>query len=331
MTDTANLAGMMRPLRRTQLFARLAAGVVAALIAACGATAAQDAAVRRAALLQIKGTDARAIARLTSGLQDKDPVVARTAARLLLRCGTSALPVLRKALKSDDLLVRRTVALGLGELGPEAIEPLTEALRDQAPLVRQAAVFSLARIRPRSERAIRMLTAAGQDDDPVVREMALNAARGFFKTVDRIRLPRDGWKFKLDPERVGRDRKWFAVDFDDRGWDDIEIEHAWQHFKYDYVGVAWYRRSIDLPARPKLDKVELSFEGVDECAWVWVNGEYAGEHDIGPVGWNKPFRLDVTNLLRWGEKNQITVRAMNTAHAGGIWRPVSIVVLELKK
>jgi hypothetical protein len=70
------------------------------------------------------------------------------------------------------------------------------------------------------------------------------------------------------------------------------------------------------------------FGGVDECAWVWINGKYAGDHDIGPNGWNVPFYLDITDLLNWGGKNQITVRAMNTAHAGGIWRPVTIEVLK---
>jgi len=67
---------------------------------------------------------------------------------------------------------------------------------------------------------------------------------------------------------------------------------------------------------------------VDECAWVWVNGQYVGQHDIGPVGWDQPFRLDITKNVTWGQKNQITVRAMNTAMAGGIWRPVVIEVLK---
>jgi len=256
-------------------------------------------------------------------------VVARTAARLLVRCGKPALPALQAALTSPDLLVRRTVAAGLGDMGAEALAPLAELLRDAHPLVRQAAVFSLARIRPASERVTELLADAGRDEDAAVRDAALNATRGLFTTVDQIRLPAHGWKFTLDPERVGRDQNWFAADYDDSGWDDSVIEKAWTQLGYDYIGVAWYRRSLDLPARPAADRVELVFEGVDECAWVWINGQYAGEHDIGPTGWDKPFRLGVTDLLRWGETNQITVRAMNTAAAGGIWRPVTILVLKL--
>ncbi len=291
----------------------------------------KDAAARRLALLRIKASDAKAIGRLADALGDKDPVVARTAARLLVRHGKAQSPALRRALGHRDMLVRRTVAMGLGEKGPEAIDLLAEALKDDHVFVRQAAVVSLGRLRPRSERLLALLDEAGKDDDAGVREAALHAARTFLRKLDEIRLPKDGWKFRLDPERVGEGEDWFAVDFDDSGWDDIEIEQAWQLLGYDYIGTAWYRRTIELPERPKPEKVELAFEGVDESAWVWVNGKQAGEHDIGPSGWDKPFNLDVTDLLVWGQKNQITVRAMNTAARGGIWRPVTIVVLKLDK
>ena len=102
----------------------------------------------------------------------------------------------------------------------------------------------------------------------------------------------------------------------------------WQQAGYDYTGVTWYRRTFDLPEAPENFAVDIAFGGVDESTWLWVNGEYAGDHDIGPGGWNVPFRRDVTQLLRWGETNHITVRAMNTAHGGGIWKPIDIEVLQ---
>ena len=309
----------------------LTMGLIAGLALACAwrSAQAQDAAARRMALLQITGKGAQAIATFAGALQDSDPLVARTAARLLGRCGKAALPHLEQALRTQDLLLRRIAVVGLGETGAEGVELLAHALKDQHPLVRQAAVLALARVQPRSAQVMKLLTEAGKDEDETVREAALNASRSFFIAVDEIRLPKEGWKFKLDPERVGRDQSWFAVDFDDSGWDDIQIEKAWTQLGYDYIGVAWYRRTIELPAKPAAEKIELALEGVDECAWVWINGEYAGEHDIGPSGWDKPFRLDVTDLLRWGEENQVTVRAMNTAAAGGIWRPITIMALKL--
>jgi len=283
---------------------------------------------RRQALLHITGPAAEAVAQLTKALRDPDPLVARTAARLLGRYGEAALPALGRALQSRDVQVRRAACAGLGEVGPAAVEALAGALSDDSPYVRQAAVLALARIRPSSARTIGLLTDAGKDSDPLVSGAALQAIKFAFTVLDSIRLPREGWKFRTDPERVGEDNKWFAADFDDAAWADIEIEKAWTEQGYDYIGWSWYRRTLELPAREDRARAEMAFEGVDESAWVWINGQYVGAHDIGATGWDKPFRLDVTDALKWGEPNQITVRAMNTAMAGGIWRPVHILVLE---
>jgi hypothetical protein len=291
--------------------------------------AAGGAAARRLALLKLSPTDAKAVPRLRRALQDNDPVVARTAARLMVGHAQPDLPALKVALASSDMLVRRTIAMGLGDIGPPALDLLAEALVDPHVLVRRGAACSIGRVRPHSERVLELLAEAGRDEDAGVRETVLLVSRSFFTKLDETRLPKDGWKFRLDPQRAGEDEKWYAVELDDAAWDDSEIEQAWQLLGYDYVGSAWYRRTIELPARDAPDKVELAFGGVDESAWVWVNGQSAGEHDIGPTGWDKPFNLDVTGLVKWGEANQITVRAMNTAARGGIWRPIRIVTFAL--
>lgn len=145
-----------------------------------------------------------------------------------------------------------------------------------------------------------------------------------------LRLSAEGWKFRLDPVRTGILEEFFLKDFDDSGWKEICIEKAWQEFGHMYIGVAWYRGWFVMPEKIKCDSVEIHFGGVDECAWVWINGKYAGSHDIGPVGWNVPFSLNVTNLVEWGSQNQLTVMVMNSAHAGGIWRPVEINALTLR-
>jgi len=189
-------------------------------------------------------------------------------------------------------------------------------------------VLGLARVRPSSPRVIELLTQAGRDEAVLVSDAALKASKYAFTVLDSIRLPKEGWKFTTDPERVGEERKWFAADFDDSGWAEILIEKAWTQQGYNYIGWSWYRRTIDLPAREAAPRVVMAFEGVDESAWLWVNGQYVGAHDIGPTGWDKPFQLEITDQIRWGQPNQITVRAMNTAAAGGIWLPVHIMVLE---
>ncbi|MGI5816523.1 MAG: sugar-binding domain-containing protein [Armatimonadota bacterium] len=300
--------------------------IIVALLLALTTTAAvvaQDADALRMRLLRGDAT----VGELAGALDHADVIVARTAARLLPARGGEARAALDQALRHDDVLVRRSAAMNLHALGTDGLELVERALRDEHGWVRQGAVFSLMRMEHSTEVAA-LLDVAREDETQIVRSAALLATRSAYRTADAIRLPADGWRFRLDPERVGRDQGWFAADLDDRGWDQIAIEQPWQEVGYDYVGVAWYRRSIELPDREAPARVSLDFQGVDESTWVWVNGQFAGEHDIGPTGWDKPFRIDVTDLLRWGEENQITIRAMNTANLGGIWRPVSLVLLE---
>lgn len=141
--------------------------------------------------------------------------------------------------------------------------------------------------------------------------------------VAALPLPRDGWRFQTDADDQGRNQQWYAVDFDDSDWDPIAIEQHWQEAGHDYVGPAWYRRTIDTP-EDLGDMAVIAFEGVDESAWVWIDGHFIGEHDIGPAGWNEPFELEVTDYIEPGHEHQITIRAKSTANMGGVWEPVQL-------
>lgn len=144
-----------------------------------------------------------------------------------------------------------------------------------------------------------------------------------------VPLPTDGWRFQPDPGAVGEKDRWFAVDFADQNWAPIGIGDFWDQFGHKCLGFGWYRRTVPLPACPAPGgKTVLAFEAVDEMAWVWVNGEFAGEYsEFGPAGWTDPFTIDVTKHLRWAAPNQFTIRIKNTAAAGGIYKPVALQVL----
>ena len=301
--------------------ARLLLIAVGAL-AACAPLYAQDAAARRMALLR----EDVSIDALASAVDDEDVLVARTAARLLPARGEGAVPALGKALRHEDVLVRRCAAMNLGKLGAAGLELIGRALRDESELVRQGAVFALGDL-PHSAEVADLLAQASRDESGLVQRAALLISRAAYKTADTIRLPVEGWRFRTDAEDVGVDEKWFAVDYDDSDWEPIAIEQFWGE-QGPESGVGWYRLTFDLPAREAPQRVQLDFQAVDESAWIWVNGQFAGVHDLGPSGWNKPFRIDVTGMLNWGGSNQITVRVLNTAMAGGIYKPVSIVLLE---
>lgn len=141
-----------------------------------------------------------------------------------------------------------------------------------------------------------------------------------------LALPKQNWLFRTDPDEAGEAAGWFAPGLDEKEWLLFEIERFWGFFGFqDYHGVAWYRRTLTLPRKPSgAKKAELAFGAVDKQARAWVNGHFAGEHDLGDSGWNKPFALDVTDLLRWGGENLVAVRVRSMSNNGGIWKPVRL-------
>lgn len=300
---------------------------------------------RRAALMLCADGSSEAVARLTLALDEDNLVLRRTAVRLLADLGARAKEALDRALDNDDVVVRRTALWAICSIPEVDATPyLARAIKDDQGLVRQAAVEQLVAIKPQTDASIALLKMAQQDGVDSVRKAASDALWPFhgeriplrerkdydhdITVVQTIPLPKDGWRFRLDPGRDGHLKDWFLPTFKDEEWDLTSIEQVWQDAGYEHVGVAWYRHWIELPAEPQHTAVELSFKGVDECAWVWVNGTYVGKHDVGPEGWNLPFLLNITEEARWGEKNQITIRAMNTRHGGGVWRPVMIDILQ---
>ena len=310
-----------------------------------GAAAADSPSERRAALLACSAQGAAAIPALTAALEDENGVVRRTATRLLAKLGEPAGEQLSKALGNSDFVVRLIALRKLTEvLQRDATPYLATALKDDSPVIRQIAVSELVSIQPRGEQIQQLIEAASRDDAPAVREIAAKALWPFHKEVTSIRdrkdwdhdievaqaipLPTTGWRFALDPGRDGHLNKWHEASFDDSGWVEIGIAKAWEEQGHEYDGVAWYRRDFTLPAKPDCLAVELHFGAVDECAWVWVNGTYVGQHDIGPEGWDKPFTLDVTDAVLWDAENQITVRVLDSKFAGGIWKPVAVEVLK---
>ena len=244
----------------------------------------------------------------------------------------------------------------LAEPGEQGRELLAKASADESPEVRLAAFGRLFELVDReSEEGRKVFAAAKQDesleiqekahaaagtyDDAEARESAFQAAHdrraaqyldeADLRGTETHRLPAEGWRFRLDRTRSGHEKGWQRPGFDDGDWQEAETEQFWHEFLgYQYAGVGWYRRTFEAPETGPLSKAYLHFAGVDESAWVWLNGEYAGHHHIGSAGWGVAFYLDVSDLLRPGEANHLAVRAMNTAMAGGVWRPVRLVVKE---
>lgn len=221
--------------------------------------------------------------------------------------------------------------------GEYAAALLALVREDPAAEIRELA-RTIEHVGPGTEAARRLLSAHGMERSRDLREAIFAEMHyhpveefppeytpGNLEKVEQVRLPAEDWRFRKDEPRTGHIRGWHLQDADTTDWSAIEIEDFWGEFlEENYVGAGWYRRRFVVPALPEHDALALHFGAVDESAWIWIDGEYVGQHDIGPTGWNVPFQLDVTDLVEPGEEHQITVRAMNTAAAGGIWQPIHL-------
>ena len=91
---------------------------------------------------------------------------------------------------------------------------------------------------------------------------------------------------------------------------------------------AWYRRIVTISASAKGKRVWLDFGGVYRDAIVFVNGHYIDQHASGYTG----FRLDITKVVAFGEKNTIAVFVDPRwfegwwYEGGGIYRHVKLIV-----
>ena len=96
------------------------------------------------------------------------------------------------------------------------------------------------------------------------------------------------------------------------GWQSVVLPHTWN--ATDSVDLtpgyrrdaSWYRRSLTVP-EDKNQRHWLYFEGANMETQVYVNGELAGEHVGGYLG----FEIELSQLLHYGKKNNILVRVSN--------------------
>jgi len=141
-------------------------------------------------------------------------------------------------------------------------------------------------------------------------------------TVEVMRLPKDGWRLKMDLDDVGIEQQWFLPAAPFEGWTPMQIETFWGD--KGGTGHGWYRGDVQVPSLPAQARVYLHFGAVDEQLKLWIDGEYVGEYNRGPEGWDKPFAMDVTGKLGPG-RHHFAFRVHNSAFAGGVHKPVRVL------
>lgn len=150
--------------------------------------------------------------------------------------------------------------------------------------------------------------------------------------LTQITIDKHGWKFIFD-EKGNGDEKEFVNLLNTDDWNDIEAELTWDEQNYPrFFGTAWYKKDIDITEDMlKNENIYLVFEGIDEEGTVYINGNKLAEHTTKATGmatyalYVDPVICDIKPYVKVGI-NHITCAIGNYAGAGGIYKPVKIIL-----
>jgi beta-galactosidase len=137
--------------------------------------------------------------------------------------------------------------------------------------------------------------------------------------------------------------------FNDSKWRKIDLPHDWSiedlpgtqgpfdpnaisqvSGGFTVGGTGWYRKTFKIGAEQKNKRILIQFDGVYMNADFWLNGEYLGAH---PYGYTS-FWFDLTDKIKFGEKNTIIVQVKNEGQnsrwysGSGIFRHVWLKMLD---
>ncbi|WP_082326421.1 beta-galactosidase GalB [Sunxiuqinia dokdonensis] len=154
----------------------------------------------------------------------------------------------------------------------------------------------------------------------------------------------DPKKKHIRPEgHPGSDFPFVQAEFDDSGWQNINLPHDWAiegpfqtgwdsevgggMGRLPVNGVGWYRKKLEVSADDAGKVIYLDVDGAMSYAMVWLNGKLVGGWPYGYNSW----RLDLTPYLNFGGENQLAIRVDNPNHSArwypgaGLYRNVWLV------
>jgi hypothetical protein len=172
-------------------------------------------------------------------------------------------------------------------------------------------------------------------------------------SLPRLDLPAE-WIFTTDPEDKGVREEWYT----NQKFYDAAIRKApefgggkasiatrekglsrlltsgglgWEQQGFPgFKGYGWYFQSIEIPdGLFAKNCVYLYFLGVNEQAWVYVNGKLAFERTYASTGKSagelSAFSCDIKKYLRPGSRNRVAVRVTHASGPGGIRLPAMLI------
>ncbi|MBZ4041167.1 glycoside hydrolase family 2 protein [Flavobacterium hibisci] len=125
-------------------------------------------------------------------------------------------------------------------------------------------------------------------------------------------------KYNFNPDwkiKTGDSQNAESPVFDDTSWRKVTLPHAYNQeeaFEKDIdhhtTGIVWYRKKFKLPKGVKDKKIFIELEGIRQGGFIYVNGEKAGIHENGVMG----FGFDISKMIKpFPEENTIALRIDN--------------------
>ncbi|TCO05425.1 beta-galactosidase GalB [Natronoflexus pectinivorans] len=173
-----------------------------------------------------------------------------------------------------------------------------------------------------------------EGEESVLKAWILPSGNDFIKDPAKRHVRPEGYP--------GFDFPFVQAGFDDGNWEKVNLPHDWgarEPFTYEVSGsmgrlpshgVAWYRRSLDIPSSDSGRQIYLEVEGAMSYAMVWLNGHLVGGWPYGYNSW----QLDLTPYIIPGGENQLAIRLDNPPISsrwypgGGIYRNMWIIKTE---
>lgn len=156
--------------------------------------------------------------------------------------------------------------------------------------------------------------------------------RGDVKNISELKTTQSGDEVVNLPHDFLIGQDWVAPDASERpdnsdAGSNVRSRLSSRGFKE--MGVGWYRYELTPKDEWKGKRIVLDFQGIMLVGDVYLNGKRIGGTDYGYLG----FDVDLSKLLKWGQPNEIAVKAdtQNPSNSrwftgAGLYRDVNLIV-----
>lgn len=158
--------------------------------------------------------------------------------------------------------------------------------------------------------------------------------RGDVKNIDELKITQGDDDVVNLPHDFLIGQDWVAPDASERpdnsdAGSNVRSRLSPRGFKE--MGIGWYRYQLTPKDEWKGKRIVLDFQGIMLVGDVYLNGKRIGGTDYGYLG----FDIDLSKLLKWGEANEITVKAdtrnPNNSRwftGAGLYRDVNLIITD---